>query len=588
MIFPIKNNLWLFTVFYSLLLLIPDTTFGKNPNFQLSPYPHYLIGVEYYPWYNQESWEYQDCFHGALRLNLLPAQPPLLGTYDSSDPAIIDQHLTWCAEYGINLLITEWYGPNQIPDAILKNIILKSPRLNDLYFAIFYDWAIVFNSSSVTDSHIKIAQEHFRYLIQQYFSHPRYVKVFNNRPVVFLYLTRALHPRDQVKKFARTIRQEAADLGWDIFLIGDEYYLPATPDPEKLKIWDAIFGYDVYAGYEGYPNDNGYLETLSQTQQHFKNVANQTQVLGREDHVRFVPSAMPGFNDRAVRQICADNPPLARRIKANAAEGSTLDSALAICKSNLDTNLNMVHIVSFNEWHEDTQIEPTMETRATRKDNSPTGTDFTRNLVYQGYGMRYLEIIRDRFIAVTGEIKGNGLSLTNAQITVYNKSSGQFVTTVKSLTTGKYLLSRLELKNDKSYLLIAQAPGFTADTMEVAIHPNRTLTDINFNLYSASLPVKLGESFGNNVAISGNYPNPFNNTTTIHFSLPLKQEIELTVFDATGRRIRQLFRGYLPNGEYTIRWNGKNDAGQSLASGIYYVLLISPNGKASQKLLLIR
>jgi hypothetical protein len=55
----------------------------------------------------------------------------------------------------------------------------------------------------------------------------------------------------------------------------------------------------------------------------------------------------------------------------------------------------MVHITIFNEWREDTQIEPSVVTAPTTTDTSPTRSQYTQGLVYQGYGTTYLDILRN-------------------------------------------------------------------------------------------------------------------------------------------------------------------------------------------------
>ena len=66
-----------------------------------------------------------------------------------------------------------------------------------------------------------------------------------------------------------------------------------------------------------------------------------------------------------------------------------------------------------------------------------------------------------------------------------------------------------------------------------------------------------------------NFPNPFNPSTKIRFSLPVSSQLTMSVHDITGRPIRTLFSGTMSTGIHTIEWDGRNDAGQAASSGIY-------------------
>lgn len=70
-----------------------------------------------------------------------------------------------------------------------------------------------------------------------------------------------------------------------------------------------------------------------------------------------------------------------------------------------------------------------------------------------------------------------------------------------------------------------------------------------------------------------NYPNPFNAATRIQITLPRPSEVQLSVFDLTGREVQTLLTGSRPAGNYEIVWNGKNPHGLELGSGIYLARL---------------
>lgn len=66
-----------------------------------------------------------------------------------------------------------------------------------------------------------------------------------------------------------------------------------------------------------------------------------------------------------------------------------------------------------------------------------------------------------------------------------------------------------------------------------------------------------------------NYPNPFNSGTTIQYDLSRKAWVNLCIYNSQGQRVRTLYDNYLPEGSFTIRWDGKNENGIPLSSGFY-------------------
>jgi hypothetical protein len=72
----------------------------------------------------------------------------------------------------------------------------------------------------------------------------------------------------------------------------------------------------------------------------------------------------------------------------------------------------------------------------------------------------------------------------------------------------------------------------------------------------------------------GNYPNPFNSTTIIRFTLPKLQRVRLEVVDVTGRHVRTLVDDRLLSGVHEVRWNGRDDSDRPVGSGIYFCRLM--------------
>lgn len=74
------------------------------------------------------------------------------------------------------------------------------------------------------------------------------------------------------------------------------------------------------------------------------------------------------------------------------------------------------------------------------------------------------------------------------------------------------------------------------------------------------------------------YPNPFNPSTSISFSIPEKSAVEVNIYNIQGQKVKKLIADEMNRGEHSIIWSGENDLGKKVSSGIYYYQL-SVNGK---------
>jgi uncharacterized repeat protein (TIGR01451 family) len=84
-------------------------------------------------------------------------------------------------------------------------------------------------------------------------------------------------------------------------------------------------------------------------------------------------------------------------------------------------------------------------------------------------------------------------------------------------------------------------------------------------------------------------PNPLNSGTVIVFTLPSESKVALSVYDVGGRRVRALFEGRRAAGEHRMTWDGRDDAGHLVASGIYfYDLRVADRVQGRRKALVLR
>jgi len=91
------------------------------------------------------------------------------------------------------------------------------------------------------------------------------------------------------------------------------------------------------------------------------------------------------------------------------------------------------------------------------------------------------------------------------------------------------------------------------------------------------------------IKLHGNYPNPFNPTTMISFSIPNESKVELTVYNIKGQKVKTLVNDNLTKGIHEILWNGRNDNNRSVASGVYfYRLNVDKKTEKVKKMLLLK
>jgi len=121
-------------------------------------------------------------------------------------------------------------------------------------------------------------------------------------------------------------------------------------------------------------------------------------------------------------------------------------------------------------------------------------------------------------------------------------------------------------------------PGITAFNFEVKdIAIVNSLTGIN---NGGLLPVKF--------SLDQNYPNPFNPSTIIRYALPSSEKVTIKIYDIIGKEIRTLVNEEKNAGTYTAQWNGRNNEGNSVSSGIYLYRIHAGNYIETKKMTLVK
>jgi flagellar hook assembly protein FlgD len=89
-------------------------------------------------------------------------------------------------------------------------------------------------------------------------------------------------------------------------------------------------------------------------------------------------------------------------------------------------------------------------------------------------------------------------------------------------------------------------------------------------------------------SVGQNHPNPFNPATTIDVTIPERSELVVAIYDARGARVATLNAGIQDAGTHRVEWNGTDDAGRGVGSGVYFYRLEGAGAVASKKMVLLK
>lgn len=383
-----------------------------------------FISAYYYLWYfTPEGTRSKTKFagkwsEGYARALLEPPQYPTLGEYVMNDPEVIETHIDWAADHGIDCFICNWEGMRGHRKFLSENLvhILQGSQSDGTWSAgkiefstrdtLNYGWdaksqgwdkngysirnlermkfSALIESRLILETWPPIANspecrqaftEAVVYMAENFFGSPQWQRI-NNRPVVYFYEVYSWHGNEQdFKAFRESLDNAIANIidpltmepFSGLYIIADVVY-PYHQDMERLRAFDGLTGYQPYPpvnssvaakGNEGWSYRGRDLFRCPSFEEYHLKFKSWCEKNARA----FIPTVIPKYNDRGVRGSI-DNyayPPCSTEPYQD-----ILDARSAtLFKQNISAQLrwmtpdvNMLNINSWNEWFEDTSIEP--------------------------------------------------------------------------------------------------------------------------------------------------------------------------------------------------------------------------------------
>lgn len=100
--------------------------------------------------------------------------------------------------------------------------------------------------------------------------------------------------------------------------------------------------------------------------------------------------------------------------------------------------------------------------------------------------------------------------------------------------------------------------------------------------------VKSENSLNSDYILYPNYPNPFNPTTTIEYTIPKAGNVDINIYDISGQLVKRYNQNHNASGSYSVIWDGKNNYGAKAASGTYFYQIISGDFVSTKKMILLK
>lgn len=283
-----------------------------------------LVLAFYYPWYGTPEysgkWRHYDSVPDVENKDIKGwAHYPLYGPYDSKDPKVVERHFKQMKECGIDGVVVSWWGVGTFEDEAMDTIMEKAEELGVLV-------TVYYETVSETKNSYKAILKDLTYIKEKYGKQPAFLKI-NNTPVVFVY-GRVLNQVDLL-----TLKKAVDKAG--VFAVVDCL---------------ARSGALLFGGIHTYLSPSFFFNMKSEREIYRRAKGHIEKLLSSAGSSLAVFSICPGYDDH---EVPGRTNPVVDRYNGKLYETQW--------KLALKYNPDWVVILTWNEWHEGTEIEPSVE-----------------------------------------------------------------------------------------------------------------------------------------------------------------------------------------------------------------------------------
>ena len=200
-------------------------------------------------------------------------------------------------------------------------------------------------------------------------------------------------------------------------------------------------------------------------------------------------------------------------------------------------------------------------------------------------------------LALTGSIvdKGTAINQMGIRVSLKNLSTGREVATVTADDEAGYRFTIVDIETGRA-AQIGDSLEISAQSLDasIGVQPLRyTVTTEDVKRSRIQLPALVLQEIPAETELLRNYPNPFNPETWIPYRLAEDAFVTLTIYDGNGRVVRTLDVGHQVAAVYESRseavyWDGRNEVGEPVASGVYFYHLSAGDYSATRKMLILK